>query len=186
VHTTLFIKTGVQALLESLDAEFSATEIGKDRLNKGTQILDRTVGRNGLDKGTQILDRAMGRLSRSKHLRTAYALFGDYLRAAMIITELVAVRVAIALLSLPAFLFITLVAVVDGLVERDLRRFGGGMERAMLYHYVKPHARMIVVLAWVIYLSAPIGMHPNLIFVPAALLFGWVVFTTVSSFKKFL
>lgn len=169
-HATLFVKTGLQETIDALDIENYSSKIGQDRLEKGNDLFGQAV-----DK-----------ITTSNFLQTAYALFGDYLKAAMIVTELVSVRVAIALLSLPAFLFIALVAVVDGLVERDLRRFGGGMERAMLYHYVKPHARMIVVLAWVIYLSAPIGMHPNVIFVPAALLFGWVVFTTVSSFKKFL
>ena len=110
----------------------------------------------------------------------------EYLKAAMNITELVAVRVAIALLSLPAFILIGIAATVDGLVERDLRKFGGGIERAMVYHYVKPHAKPIIVLAWLVYLSMPVSIHPNMIFIPAALMFGLVTFITVSSFKKFL
>ena len=110
----------------------------------------------------------------------------EYLKAAMHITELIAVRVAIALLSLPAFILIGIAATVDGLVERDLRKFGGGIERAMVYHYVKPHAKPIIILAWILYLSMPVSIHPNLIFIPAALMFGVVTFITVSSFKKFL
>lgn len=110
----------------------------------------------------------------------------EYMKAAMHVTELIAVRVAIALLSIPAFILIGVAATVDGLVERDLRKFGGGIERAMVYHYVKPHAKPIIILAWIVYLSMPISIHPNLIFIPAALLFGVVTFITVSSFKKFL
>ncbi len=116
----------------------------------------------------------------------AYAFLAEYIQAAMNIAELIAVRVSIALLSLPAFILIAVVAIVDGMVERDLRRFGGGIERALIYHYVKPHAKPIIVISWLAYLSMPISLHPNFIFVPAAVLFGLVVFTTVSSFKKFL
>lgn len=119
-------------------------------------------------------------------LRALYSRTSEYVRAAMIMTELIAVRVSIAILSLPAFALIALAAVIDGLVERDLRKFGGGMERAMLYHYVKPHAKPIIVIAWMLYLSSPFSLHPNVIFVPAALMFGLVLFTTVSSFKKFM
>ena len=37
----------------------------------------------------------------------------------------------------PVFVLFTLVALVDGLVRRDLRRWGGGRESSFVYHYAK-------------------------------------------------
>lgn len=122
----------------------------------------------------------------SADIYSIYQLTVEYIKAAMNITELIAVRVSIAILSIIAFVLIFIVSTIDGLVERDLRKFGGGIERAMVYHYVKPHAKLIFILSWMVYLSMPFSIHPNSIFVPAAALFGLVTFVTVSSFKKFL
>ncbi len=119
-------------------------------------------------------------------LHSAYQITAEYIKAAMNITELIAVRMSIAILSIAAFISIFIVSAIDGFVERDLRKFGGGMERAMVYHYVKPHAKLIVIVSWVAYLSMPFSIHPNHIFIPAAALWGLVIFVTTSSFKKFL
>jgi integrating conjugative element membrane protein (TIGR03747 family) len=46
----------------------------------------------------------------------------------------------------------TLVALVDGLVQRDLRRWGGGRESSFVYHYAKTAAMPLIIMAWVLYL----------------------------------
>jgi len=46
----------------------------------------------------------------------------------MQVTLVFAVRVAILTLAMPVLLLFSLVALVDGLVQRDLRRWGGGRE----------------------------------------------------------
>ncbi|HHX0514782.1 TPA: DUF4400 domain-containing protein, partial [Haemophilus influenzae] len=40
--------------------------------------------------------------------------------------------------------------------------------------------------AWVLYLSIPISIYPNIILVPAAFLFGLSICVTAASFKKYL
>jgi hypothetical protein len=45
-----------------------------------------------------------------------------------------AIRLAVMVSALPVFLLAGLVAVVDGLGQRDLRRFGGGREKGQVYH----------------------------------------------------
>lgn len=110
----------------------------------------------------------------------------DYIAAAINITQLFGVRLAIALLSMPAFLLIGIAALIDGLAHRDLRRFGGASESSFIYHKAKPWVKPAFVGAWFIYLSVPFAMHPNMIFVPASALFGLMIFITSAMFKKTL
>jgi len=69
--------------------------------------------------------------------------------------------------AMPIFLLFSLVALVDGLVQRDLRRWGGGRESSFVYHYAKKAALPLVVL-------------------PFATLFALTVAVTASTFKKYL
>jgi hypothetical protein len=46
------------------------------------------------------------------------------------------------------FVLFTLVALVDGLVRLDLRRWGGGRESSFVYHYAKQPVLPLVALAW--------------------------------------
>lgn len=115
-----------------------------------------------------------------------YQTISDYVVAAAAITQLYGVRLAVAALSMPAFLFFGLVALVDGLVQRDLRKFGGGNESAWLYHRFKAILKPAAYVAIVLYLTLPISLHPSVIFVPAALLFAAAVSGTSATFKKTL
>lgn len=119
-------------------------------------------------------------------LSRAMLTINEYYVAATNSTQLFGVRMAVALLSTPAFILFGMAALVDGLVERELRRYGGGNESSFVYHNVKSWMRPAIVGAWFIYLGLPISVHPNLIFVPAALMYGGAIYLTTASFKKYL
>ncbi|MEW8617835.1 MAG: TIGR03747 family integrating conjugative element membrane protein, partial [Candidatus Thiodiazotropha endolucinida] len=106
--------------------------------------------------------------------------------AMMQVTQVFSVRLAILTLAMPIFLLFSLVALVDGLVQRDLRRWGGGRESSFVYHYAKKAALPMVVLAWVTYLALPFSLHPTFIVLPFAALFALTVAVTASTFKKYL
>lgn len=95
-------------------------------------------------------------------------------------------RLFVLLLTAPLFVLTTLVGIVDGLVRRDIRRFGSGYESAFIYHHARRTIRPVVFLPWLIYLSLPFSLHPAVILLPAALLLGLSVSVTVGSFKKYL
>ena len=117
----------------------------------------------------------------------AYAVsFIDYLLAAATISQVYGVRMAVALLSLPVFLLFGLVGLVDGLVQRDLRRFGGGIESGFIYHHLKPLLKPLFWLPFLIYLTCPVSLHPSAVFVPPAIVFALIVAKTASRFKKYL
>jgi integrating conjugative element membrane protein (TIGR03747 family) len=106
--------------------------------------------------------------------------------AALVITQVFAVRLAVLTLSLPVFLMFALVAIVDGLVQRDLRRWSGGRESSFVYHHAKRAVFPFVILAWVVYLACPVSVHPSLVILPFAVLFAAALAVTVSTFKKYL
>jgi len=101
-------------------------------------------------------------------------------------TQVFAVRLAILTLATPVFVLFTLVALVDGLVRRDLRRWGGGRESSFVYHYAKQSVLPLVALAWVVYLSLPFSVHPSLVVLPFAALFAVSVSIMAGTFKKYL
>ncbi len=119
-------------------------------------------------------------------LHKIYTPIAEFVIATMQVTQVFSVRLAILTLAMPIFLLFSLVAVVDGLVQRDLRRWGGGRESSFVYHYAKKAALPLVVLTWVIYLALPFSLHPTFIIVPFATLFALTVAITASTFKKYL
>ena len=121
-----------------------------------------------------------------KRLKIIFRYISEYVEAAFITAEVFATKVVVATLSLPIFLLAAYGGAIDGLVQRDLRKFGGGNESSFLYHNVKRAIKPIIYIAFVIYLAMPVTVHPNYLFVPSALLLGLLVWLTTSSFKKYV
>ncbi len=114
-------------------------------------------------------------------LHKIYQPVAEYIIAMMQVTQVFSVRLAILTLAMPIFMLFSLVALVDGLVQRDLRRWGGGRESSS-----KKAALPLVVMTWVTYLALPFSLHPTFIVLPFAVLFAFAVAVTASTFKKYL
>ncbi|MBD2816780.1 TIGR03747 family integrating conjugative element membrane protein [Xenorhabdus sp. Flor] len=110
----------------------------------------------------------------------------EYWLATVFITMVTLIRLAILLLSVPLFVMVVLVAVIDGLGRRDLRRYGAGYESSFVYHHAKRGIRPACTVPCVLYLSWPDVVHPTVILLPAALLLGIAVVITTSMFKKYI
>ena len=119
-------------------------------------------------------------------LHKIYRPLAEFVIAAMQVTQVFSVRLAILSLATPVFLLFSLLALVDGLVRRDLRRWGGGRESSFVYHYAKKAVLPLVVITWVTYLALPFSLHPTFIVIPFAALFAFAVAVTASTFKKYL
>lgn len=100
--------------------------------------------------------------------------------------RLYATRLAVLVLSLPAFLLAGVVGLADGLAQRDLRRWGGGHERGFVYHHAKRLVMPCLAGAWLLYLCLPWSVNPTYVVVPFAALFGTLVAVTAATFKKHL
>ncbi|MFC4250350.1 TIGR03747 family integrating conjugative element membrane protein [Sinimarinibacterium flocculans] len=120
------------------------------------------------------------------YLSQAYVWTESYLIATAFITLTFCVRLLVLVLTLPLFLLAAFIGLLDGLVRRDIRKFGAGRESGFVYHRAKAALMPLAVLPWVIYLTLPISVHPLLILLPAAMLLGLVMNIAAATFKKYL
>ncbi len=114
-----------------------------------------------------------------------YHRYQAYILAIPLISQLFIVRIAIIVFSTPAFFILATVGIVDGLVERELRRWGGGRESSNLYNIARKLVCPVLMSACFFYISLPVTLHPAVILIPFALLWGFVIRLTLSQFKKY-
>ncbi|MBI6855535.1 TIGR03747 family integrating conjugative element membrane protein [Pseudomonas cichorii] len=122
----------------------------------------------------------------SYQLAWAFTKFQDYGLAALYTLLVFCVRLVILTLTIPLFAMAAFVGFVDGLVRRDLRKFGAGRESSYLYHKARSTMMPLVIMPWTLYLALPFSVSPLLVLLPCAALLGISVSITASSFKKYL
>ncbi|BFM18930.1 TIGR03747 family integrating conjugative element membrane protein (plasmid) [Maricurvus nonylphenolicus] len=108
-----------------------------------------------------------------------------YLEAASTVTQTFVIRLALIVFSMPVFLLAGLIGAVDGLVERDLRRWGGGRESSNVFNLAKRSVVPAFVGACVIYISLPFSIDPVIVLLPFALLLGFAVRISFDRLKKY-
>ena len=109
-----------------------------------------------------------------------------YFKASLTIVQLFFVRLTIITFSLPVFFIFALIAMVDGLMIRELRRFGGDRESGYVWHHAAATIKPLVVIPFVIYLASPWSLHPSWIILPFALMLSIAIWFTSSKFKKYM
>lgn len=114
-----------------------------------------------------------------------FSTFESYVEATINITKVFALRLATLVLSIPLFAIILLVGFVDGLVERDLRKWGAGRESSTVFQLARSFIGPLAIGAWVVYLGIPFSINPNYIILPFAILFGMSVRVTTERMKKY-
>ncbi|MBD9466375.1 TIGR03747 family integrating conjugative element membrane protein [Pseudomonas sp. Pdm06] len=119
-------------------------------------------------------------------INSLYVSIEDFVLAAVYVSFTFVVRLTILVLSTPLFLLAALTGFVDGLMRRDLRKFGAGRESSFVYHRAKRAVIPLVIVPWVLYLSLPFSLNPITILLPCAVLLGVTVAITAATFKKYL
>ncbi|EEJ9245475.1 DUF4400 domain-containing protein [Salmonella enterica subsp. enterica serovar Muenchen] len=87
---------------------------------------------------------------------------------------------------LPLLCMCVVIGLAEGLVQRDLRRFGSGLESVFLHRYVIRSGSSVSAMLWVFYLAQPRFLPTMLVLLPAALWFGITVRMAAGSFKRWL
>ncbi|CCE23779.1 TIGR03747 family integrating conjugative element membrane protein [Methylotuvimicrobium alcaliphilum] len=121
-----------------------------------------------------------------KSLHRLFQMVEAYVLAAMTVTQIFGVRLAVLTLAMPAFVLLGATGLVDGLVQRDIRRWSGGRESSFVYHWAKKALYPSLILPWIVYLAMPVSVHPNLVVLPFAVLFAVSLLVMSSTFKKYL
>lgn len=119
-------------------------------------------------------------------LASGYIIAENFILATVFVTMTFIIRLFILFLSIPLFVLAIITAMVDGLMRRDIRKFGAGRESSFIYHRAKMMIVPLIVAPWVIYLAAPITINPQLILIPCAISLGIAITVTISTFKKYL
>lgn len=117
--------------------------------------------------------------------------FGRELSRWVVISMFVAqdtlLRLAIAVFAAPAFVLACLLGAVDGLVRRDLRRWGGGRESSFVYHHAKRYTLWALTGGFTLYLSWPFGgFNPAYMVLVFTALVAATLSTAIATFKKYV
>ncbi len=110
----------------------------------------------------------------------------EFAVATVNMTQVFTLRVAILTLAMPVFVLFGIVGLTDGLVQRDLRKWGGGRESGYIFHWATKFIGPAFILTWVIYLSVPFSINPGLVVLPFAVLFALMLRIAATTFKKYL
>ncbi|MEG5546697.1 TIGR03747 family integrating conjugative element membrane protein [Enterobacter asburiae] len=95
-------------------------------------------------------------------------------------------RLAILLQALPLFALTIIIGLIDGLVRRDLRRFGACHDSGFVYHHARRMISSSLIVTGLVWLGVPIFLVPEYVFIPAAAGIGLAISMTGGSFKKYI
>lgn len=178
--------------LNQLSSDFKRSIVMEAPVQPARRLIawtyERVVIRSGLrdwmvSPRNPIEDRGRGL---QRLLKLSYGYVESYVVAAGYTALTFLVRLVVLCLTLPLFLTAVLIGLIDGLVRRDLRRFGAGRESGFLYHRARTLILPLAVLPGVVYLAVPASVHPLCILMPAAALLSISINVTVGSFKKYV
>ncbi|ELN8035919.1 TIGR03747 family integrating conjugative element membrane protein, partial [Salmonella enterica] len=102
------------------------------------------------------------------------------------VTLIFLLRLAILLQALPLFALIIVVGLIDGLVRRDLRRFGAGHESGFVYHHARRMISSCLIATGLVWLVVPIFLVPEYVLVPSAVITALAVSLVLGAFKKYI
>ncbi|AZF53168.1 putative membrane protein [Pseudomonas sp. R4-34-07] len=115
-----------------------------------------------------------------------YVSIEDFIMAAVYVTFTFLVRLTILVLAMPLFFSAMFTGFVDGLMHRDLRKFGAGRESSFVYHRAKRAVIPLLTVPWIIYLSLPFSLNPMAVFLPCSMMLGVTMTITAATFKKYI
>lgn len=100
--------------------------------------------------------------------------------------EIILVRAWVFILMIPSFIVIEFIFVVDGLVQRDIRKFKGARESTFFFHRVKSLVGICLFSIFFIYMVVPYPISPELLLIPMILLSSLFTYLSIKNYKKYL
>lgn len=86
---------------------------------------------------------------------------------------------------LPLLCLCVVIGLAEGLVQRDLRRFGSGLESVFLHIYIIKYGSSVTNILWIFYLVKPYYLPALLLLLPAALWMSISLQMAIGSFKRY-
>ncbi len=102
------------------------------------------------------------------------------------IIKITITRFYLFILFIPFICLILSLFIIDGLAERDKRKFQGARESTLFFHRLKPLAKFFFYLLFFAYMAIPLAFPPELLITPMAILSGLFCMLSIKTFKKYL
>jgi integrating conjugative element membrane protein (TIGR03747 family) len=102
------------------------------------------------------------------------------------IAVIILIRLCLFVAFIPFMFVIIFVLIIDGLAQRDKRKFQGARESTFLFHRLKPLAKLSFFFLFFIYMVFPYMVMPELFLMPMVILSSLFMMLTIKSFKKYL
>ncbi|EIV2908175.1 MAG: TIGR03747 family integrating conjugative element membrane protein [Hafnia sp.] len=102
------------------------------------------------------------------------------------VTLIFLLRLSILLQALPLLALTIIIGLIDGLVRRDLRRFGAGHESGFVYHHARRMISSSLIATGLAWLAVPVFFEPEFVLAPGAVVIGLISSLAFSAFKKYL
>lgn len=134
----------------------------------------RALLEHGITRVNDVRHKAVSRLFHAPVTVLAYTMISFALRLTWLV------------IMLPLLCHSAVTGLTEGLVQRDLRRFGSGLESVFLHRYVIRSGSSVATTLWVFFLAQPLFLPAMLVLLPAALWSGVAVWMVAGSFKRWL
>lgn len=102
------------------------------------------------------------------------------------VTLIFLLRLSILLQALSLLALTIIIGLIDGLVRRDLRRFGAGHESGFVYHHARRMISSSLIATGLAWLAVPVFFEPEFVLAPGAVVIGLISSLAFSAFKKYL
>jgi hypothetical protein len=104
----------------------------------------------------------------------------------MVVVQDTALRLLVLLFALPSVLLACLLGGVDGLVRRDLRRFGGDRDKTGFHRLSKLSFFWVATAGFTLYLLCPLqGLNPAYVVLGLTALMAWSLSNALASYRKY-
>ncbi|AKE60094.1 TIGR03747 family integrating conjugative element membrane protein [Citrobacter farmeri] len=149
-------------------------------------VHDLTLIGDTLQQGIAVLVHSLNEQRGMFCTETVTAVIRCALLSAANVTLTFLLRLAILLQALSLFVLTVTIGLIDGLVRRDLRRFGAGHESGFVYHHARRMISSCLIATGLMWLAAPIFLVPEYVLIPGAILIGLAVSVSSGAFKKYI
>ncbi|HCI6425178.1 TPA: DUF4400 domain-containing protein [Klebsiella quasipneumoniae subsp. similipneumoniae] len=149
-------------------------------------VEDLAIVSDTLQQGIAALIASLNGLSGLFWTETVTTVIRCALLSAGNVTLTFLLRLAILLQALPLFVLIIVVGLIDGLVRRDLRKFGAGHESGFVYHHARRMIGSSLAATVLVWLALPVFLEPRVVLLLGALLIGLTESIMIGAFKKHL
>ncbi len=110
----------------------------------------------------------------------------NFYESILSVIDLESLKVKLFLNSLPLMALIISIFLIDGLVQRDIRKFQFARESTYLFHRSKLYLSFCFYVPMFIYFVSPVLINAKLFFTAIGLVLGMITHFSTTHFKKYL